>query len=881
MEAYKNNIILDGRMDEAAWKTAKEYSNFTHLKKCGGEVSDVQTFFKVLTYEDRIFMGIKCMAPNLEELIKIDADRSVYHTDSVEIFLCPSGNGFDCYQFAITVGGRSVCNFYSESGVTKPDPYAPDWKYAVHYGDKFWTVEIEWPLTAFYMTPHSEWQEEWLLNISHTCKGVDLSFTSWSALEGAYLEPRNFNHMGGFPMRPACDDVRICSVVSDITEETENGYNGTVTVKTQNHEAGEFVFSSPYAESVTVALQAGANEFKAPCHFEELARCNMPLTLKRVQDGVEFSRHYPVRVTYEPIALKLTLPEYRNNFYPGQDATRVVGQAISSKKVTLKLEGPGIETQVISPDADGNFVFETPNFEIGEAFLTATIDGYEIVKKIRRLAPSGNRTAWISGGNLIVDGEPVLRRNMYATGYHGGTAFKRKISAGNYYTTENVGDIGSRDMQPEHFLRKAGLPTGEMTRDIVPSKAVFDGIDAVIDAHKGKDYVFYYLCDEPEYRLISNVYLKHIYDYICEKDPYHVVLMASTGPSQYVECCDWFETHPYITVQEREGRGRYYTREFSVMGKYVDAIALLNRPDKCIGFLPTCFSYRWSNIYATYPNFDEYICHTWAAMIHGGKTLWPYAYHDLNDRASLYEGTRYLFSSFEALDKLVLFAKRTVLYRTDEAEAVLYDKGDEKMFVLVNFTTQHQQVKLDGISGEWYEFRHNRKISGNVFALKPHEVVIGTSEVKDAGLPTYEEVTALVDKLEYERTHGGSLLFNRSDDLTFIASTAKQGQTGIYKMFDGVRDNWAWALVGGSERFYELNLTKVKPNFSKVVVHGYHLDDMQLKVRNNGELSVPGIAEIQTEEFSTTFILKEAICPDCLRFEFPLDKVELYEIEVF
>jgi len=41
------------------------------------------------------------------------------------------------------------------------------------------------------------------------------------------------------------------------------------------------------------------------------------------------------------------------------------------------------------------------------------------------------------------------------------------------------------------------------------------------------------------------------------------------------------------------------------------------------------------------------------------------------------------------------------------------------------------------------------------------------------------------------------------------------------------------------------------------------------------------VAEVLTEEFSTTYILKEAVCPDALRLEFHQEYVELYEIDVF
>ena len=279
-----------------------------------------------------------------------------------------------------------------------------------------------------------------------------------------------------------------------------------------------------------------------------------------------------------------------------------------------------------------------------------------------------------------------------------------------------------------------------------------------------------------------------------------------------------------------------------------------------------------------YPTFVELICHTWAGMIHGGKSLWPYASHDLNDRAALFEGMRYIFTSFEAVEELILMGKRSVLLRNNDAEAVLYDNGDEKMFVLVNFTQQPQTVTIENLSGTWHEFRGSRTFTGNTFEMKPLETIIGTNVAKDTGLPTYDETAALIDKLEYERTHRGSLLFERRKDIGITASGSVGSTT---KLFDGIPDNYAWGQVGDMEKFYELDLTKLQPTIKTFVVHGWNIGDMELKVRKGDELTVPAVQEVQTEEFSKTYVFQQPICPEALRMEFPARRVELYELEAF
>ncbi len=881
---YKGGCItVDGRMDEPEWASAQEYGGFRQSKAHGfGRPSPVDTTFKILPCEDRVYIGIKCEEPDLDHVRRVGLQAGFWNADVVEFYFCPSGQTFDMYQFAVGFCGMTHCFFLSEEGTIQPDRYAPDWKTAVYVNDEehYWSVEAEIPLTALYMTPDNLWSDKWLVNVCRT-RGFTQDgvykkmLTAWGEFDDGYKEPSMFNPIDGFPMRPACDDIRMTAATVEIAGKDENGYYGELTVKVTNAVDGEFTFLSEYAEPVTVSLKAGSNEFKTSCRFADCGRVKVPLCLKRVGDGKEFKRFYPALVAYEPIKLRFTAPEYRTNFYPGQDYTQVRGTVLSKNAVTLHLEGPGIETQTIIPNADGSFCFDTAGFEYGDATLTATCEEGTLVKKIRRLPPTENMMTWISGGNLIVNGEPVLRRYLYATHYMGGEAFNRRYDADNIHATRKIyGQAGF--IEPGRILNSSQI--GETTKDVRPCDYLFQKIDEIIEANRGKDFAYYYISDEPECRDVSPVYLKYIYDHLCEVDPYHVVLTASRAADEYIDAADWFETHPYINPYNDENGNRVYTTAINKVGKFIDDIALLNRSDKCIGFLSTCFGANKNKPYP-YPTLDEYNCHTWAAMIRGGKTLFPYAYHDVNDRPSLYEGTRYIFSSFEALDKLVLLGKRTVLINTMDVEAVLYDKGDEQMFVLVNKTAAPQQVTLDNLSGEWYHFRHDDKITGNSFDLKPLEVVIGTSQVKDAGLPSYQETVDLIDKLEYERTHTGSVFLDRFLDISIKAT---QHVNFNHKLFNGMRDNLAWPCVQKGEKFLELGLTKLKPTFSKVVVHGHNIADMDIKLGYNGELVDPIIVEKKTEEFSTSFLLKEAVSPDALRMEFhAYNAIEVYEVEAF
>lgn len=875
-------ITLDGRMDEAVWDEVPTYSDFTLLQSHGGGLQKEKTYFKIIPCEDRIYIGAKCMEP--EEMATCIERAPLhnlhnYNAQSITLYFSPTGDTFEDYQFFIGWFGQRMTNFYSEKGTIEPDRYAPDWQAEVYTGEDYWSLEAEIPLTAFYMTSHDKWSDKWLLNVCRT--RINHIHSSWCPVMFGFNSLDDFRTMDGFPVRPVEDDVRISSATAELDDLTDEGYQGIMTVKTLNAVDGEFDFISDHGKTTRVSLKAGENEFTVPCTFAETGLGQECLALKRVSDGKVFKRHYPVRTTYEPLKVVLTTPEYRNNFYPGQDYSKVVGKAISKKPVTLKLEGPGIRTQIITPEADGTFTFDTSDFEIGEAWLTGTIDGFEVKKKIRHLAPTGHTMTWISDGKMVCDGEIVLPRFMYATTYLTSKVFDDKYFSEEQYNTKKFTKYIS--LQPETLIKGCGGAGGEITVDGMPSAAMREAVDKCIETLKDVDFGCYYIGDEPECRAVSPVYLKNLFEYIADKDPYHAIMMSSRDPVPYIEGADWFQAHPYIIPYDHEDGRRTYTRPNHMVGSYIDAVVRLNRPDKCIGFLPTCFAYKIASANFDFPTMDEYLLNTWGALIHGAKSLWPYVYRDLNDRAAMYEGNKYLFSSVAALEDILLFGKRTQLCYSQLAEAVLFEHKDEKVLVVVNYTQEPQTVTVDGIEGEWYGFRLNRKLSGNTFTLHPLETLICTSTVRDAGLPSYDEVVASIAEQEYERTHTGNLLFEKQDDIK-ITCTGQPGYYTLspYKLFDGVRNNRGVTMTRKEEDiFFEMNLQKVNVTFNKLTVYGVNLDGMTVQVRNGGELTTPAIADVIIEESCVTYLFKEAITPECLRLEFTQQVVQLFEIEVF
>ena len=110
----KYGIILDGRMDEPIWDTVETHTGFHKLNTEGGALVDWQTFFKILPFEDRIFVGAKCCENGeMDKVLACRYNSNEYNSSSVEMFFSPSGTDFEFYQFLVTLNGQMVGRYYS------------------------------------------------------------------------------------------------------------------------------------------------------------------------------------------------------------------------------------------------------------------------------------------------------------------------------------------------------------------------------------------------------------------------------------------------------------------------------------------------------------------------------------------------------------------------------------------------------------------------------------------------------------------------------------------------------------------------------------------------------------------------------------------------
>ncbi|MBQ9335895.1 MAG: hypothetical protein IJS14_01190 [Lentisphaeria bacterium] len=911
----KSPLSLDADPNGPGWKTAAEQSDFKLLKASGKTNPAAQTSFKVAADADNLYLCIVCKEDKMDQLRKSKSPSSMWSTDSVEIFLAPSGQSDEFYQFVVTAGNLRHSMFYGEAGVIRPDPYQPFWESEVFYGKDYWMAKLRIPFSAFYMTRNEKWKSEWMLNISRSRMTVR-ELSTWSPLVSKFMEPQNFRKFTGFPKRDPAQDVAILKADPVIQDCTGGVYSGPLELTAEVNPAAAGTYDlrveEPDGKSSehTVTLKAGANKIVLP-KVEYLRRSagvtRLKLTLKSRKSGVTLGRHYPVEIVYEPVRAELAAPGYRRNFYPGQDYSKISGllklrissaqQKNAEVKVTLSGGGLTEKTQTFKADRDTiPFSFDSSALtEGGKAILSVklTDGGREIAsvsQTITRLKKNSGSMVWIENGVIVKNGKPWYPRHIYAFGYHGGEAFMERYKSDDLA----VSPFRQATLEPARLVK--GIEAKEATKNVKPCPELFEKVRKVVERKRNDpDFDCYYISDEPECRRVSPVYLKYIYDFVSELDPYHPIATCSRAADRYIECADIFSTHPYLGPVVSGGK-RVLNVPVDRIRSYLQDVTKFKRPDKVVGFTGQFFGYKFNNLLADYPTWEELESMSWSAIAQGSRFHYPYAFHDLGDRPQIYEAYRYFNQSIRALEKQLL-SNRKYPVKADDPEnmldTLLVEGDGVTLLIAVNLKNGPLETTVSADQLKKFtslmEFRGNGSreiVNGELkLSLRPYECVVLTSKKMDGGLKTRDLVVKEVADANKARKARGNLLFEKG--ATFEVDSSNPGKTlGIRnKLFDGTIDMLGWSGKRWSDKhWFELNFREKPPKFSKIGIYGLNVDRPTVRIWALGEWKTLTPKKTDKAKYSTVLDFGEELKSVKVRIDFAVESkqtpLELYEIEL-
>ena len=861
-------IKLDGQLTEESWNKTPANGAFKFPKSIKGEPS-AQTEFKVLSDDEAVYIGITCREPMMDKLKITATERgdAVYLDDCVEVFIDPTNSRTNFYHFLLSANNVKLDEYRIEAGTNTNGPYGGFWESSVFRGKDFWTAEIRIPYRSFFYTPSSEFKKEWAFSVCRTRQPV-YEISAWAQMKSGFHEPAQFGTLTGVPAKKAAEDLKIDVVSCENLTKSADGYIGElqVSIDAAKEASGKYRLELASAEfnnyGTDINIQPGKNtialkdvKVKSPGKF------SVPVRL--IRGDQTYGRYYPVYLKYAPVEFVFSEPFYRGCFYPGQQHDKIIGTVkINLKQDTLKdckaiveVSGAGLNQQVECP-VTGNSI----NFELD---ATKMIPGKAVIKvellsgdkkivcegtsEIKMLEPRNKTTVWIDRSqNLVVDGKPIIVRAW--CGGAGNSYFVTPAYAEKYPTPKDKcpawfeGEVLS--LKPERIVPALA---SEMTKDIKPSQQMFEGIKKVIDENRNKNFWYYYFGDEPECRNISAIYLKYLYDYAKELDPYHPMLIVSREPKAFADVCDILSPHPYINPRLNPNMKRSSMSVVLTQKSWRDAAEAIKDRPMVFLLTPQAFNYSFITPFADNPNFDETNATLWDGIAHGAKGAIPFLYCMYTSGIGMHYAYDSTYESLAALSDMLTAPTSPLKVEcvSGMADAILKVADDKVLLIVVNPDNKPAQVTVSANAlkkfDKLFTFRDATTVTpvgGKVeFRLAPLEVKILTTPAMDKGLMPMPQLREKLVADEKALAKSGNILFGRGREIDFTWSKGNECINNVpVALTDGIPDVYGWEqALGENGGWMEMAFPNFVPKFSRAVIYGYPLDGVEFLIWKNGE----------------------------------------------
>jgi hypothetical protein len=153
-------VVVDGVLDEAAWRDAPWTTDFVDILGPAGPPPPLRTRAKIAWSDTYLFIAAELEEPDLWATLR-DHDDIVYRDDDFEVFLDPSGTGESYFEIEINAFGTILDLFlarpYNRGGSAELAFDVQDLQRAIRLEgtlndpgdrDKGWAVELAIPWTA-------------------------------------------------------------------------------------------------------------------------------------------------------------------------------------------------------------------------------------------------------------------------------------------------------------------------------------------------------------------------------------------------------------------------------------------------------------------------------------------------------------------------------------------------------------------------------------------------------------------------------------------------------------------------------------------------------------------------------------------------------------
>lgn len=181
----KSAPVLDGNISsDPAWQEIPDAGEFVRAGVRKGTLSSYKTNFKIAWLENKLFIGIICKEPAMNEIIVGDKDwQSIWLQDSIEIFI-KSAEDKSYFQFLVNPKGKRA-SYYKKGNKVDLDK----WAGTAFCGNILWSVEVMIPFELVKLNPGCRWTGNICRNI-YTARPSD--FITWAYVKDTAHAPELF-----------------------------------------------------------------------------------------------------------------------------------------------------------------------------------------------------------------------------------------------------------------------------------------------------------------------------------------------------------------------------------------------------------------------------------------------------------------------------------------------------------------------------------------------------------------------------------------------------------------------------------------------------------------------------------------------------------------
>ncbi len=682
-------ITLDGKLNEAAWQQAPNSPPLVELN--GKKVSKkLQTTFKVLYTDDGVYFGIRSNEPKIKQL-KTDApavlDAAVWINDDIEVFIDPIGDKVEYYQFGTTPGGAQCDFYFIEGGNTGKAGYNPAWQSKSFIGSNYYTTEIFIPFAALNVRQLKSGRQDWTISVArqrlagksarHTLfntggkKGFH-NVTAWGKVKNIVVPAGKYQFYADNPAVSVSKGAKGYSAVFAINL-LNRGQQRKVTVQ-----------AVVDGKLVKAAVNLGAGKLKAvELPAVAIAGQGTKQVKFSVIDSTDnrllFHNIAVLKFSYQPIAVNVTTPAYRNSIYFTQKIDKIKAE-VTLNMLPSKLKNAKLTVQFNSVDGkelwnkDYKIAADSNKLSLTIPAAKLTVGNYKLHLKL--FGQSGNKLATTAidifklgnapgvevridrKGNTVVNGVPLFIRGWYGNYIFklapismAGIRLPRSVNflmGGDNIDSTRLGfkyTVGLSRIPGLEASAKAGKKLSAATKQAVLKKIAAVKYD--------RNAIGYYLSDEPECRGLSPETLQELYQLIKKADPYRLCLIVSRAPAQYWQACDVISPHPYNNpIINQQGKRTFSADYADIHRKLQEGYKAIAGRAKGLWSMPQIFSYYefGSQSRSVQPDFKQARWSIYSGLANHATGIVPFIFCDYWNDIESRIGVNYIFETLAWLE---------------------------------------------------------------------------------------------------------------------------------------------------------------------------------------------------------------------------------------